>query len=64
MWGVIASPSHTLCLGSDTLCKIGTLLVTFGWQCCMSATERGERCRFAIAAILAVAKRADRASGE
>src|SRR5262245_36429377 len=36
--GVAASLSPTLCLGSATLCKIGTLLVTFGGQCCISAT--------------------------
>src|SRR6516164_5562807 len=38
MWGVAASLSPTLCLGSATLCQIGTLLVTFGEQCCISAT--------------------------
>src|SRR5215831_4461379 len=36
--GVAASLSPTLCLGSATLCQIGTLLVTFGGQCCISAT--------------------------
>jgi hypothetical protein len=40
---VVASPSPTLCLGSDTLCKIETLLVTFGWQCCISATAANLR---------------------
>ena len=36
--GDAASLSPTLCLGSATLCQIGTLLVTFGGQCCISAT--------------------------
>src|SRR5215469_13898114 len=42
--GVAASLSPTLCLGSATLCKIGTLLVTFGGQCCISATAATSTC--------------------
>jgi len=42
--GVAASLSPTLCLGSATLCKIGTLLVTFGGQCCISATAATAGC--------------------
>ena len=40
--GDAASLSPTLCLGSATLCKIGTLLVTFGGQCCISATAAAD----------------------
>ena len=36
--GVVALPSPILCHGSDTLCKIETLLLRFGGQCCISAT--------------------------
>src|SRR5262249_32917777 len=43
-------PRPLLCLGSDTVCKIETPLVTFGWQGCTSATERGERCKVDVLA--------------